>query len=216
MLVLLQNKERGAKVAAATHGGWRRSSIRKQEFGDDPLALVRRIPPLLAQDRSQDRPAAQSRHLQVAGRGREARAGGAVLQAALSGIDPKMALGLPPSMRQMAWPCRFIVPPDAGRNGRTRGLCQVAQGPRHAGPHGHLHRLDGKRRVRQERQRPAAAGPAAAHVLDHPRGALLAGRRPARALVVAEGANPRLRPSCRRTFTGSAPTASAEQGSASD
>ena len=74
----------------------------------------------------------------------------------------------------------------------------------------------GKRRVRQEHQRPAAAGPAAAHVLDHPCGAPLAGQRTARALVVAEGAGPRLRPSCRRTSTGSAPTLSPERGSASD
>src|SRR4029450_5546675 len=80
----------------------------RQEFGDDPQALIRRIPSLFAQDRSQDRQTAQPRHLQVAGGGREARAGGAVLQAALSELHPKIALGLPPSLRQMASPCRFI------------------------------------------------------------------------------------------------------------
>src|ERR687892_1745728 len=71
----------------------------KQESGDDPQALIRRIPPLFAQGRSQDRPAAQSRDLQVPGGRREARTGGAVLQAALSEIYPKIALGLPPSLR---------------------------------------------------------------------------------------------------------------------
>src|ERR1044072_4132588 len=84
-----------------------RSYVR-QEFGDDPQALIRRIPALFAQGRSQGRQTAQSRHLQVAGGGREARTGGAVLQAALGGLHPKIALGLTPSLRQMALPCRFI------------------------------------------------------------------------------------------------------------
>src|SRR5215470_1118878 len=52
--------------------------------GHDPQALVRRIPPLLAQGQPQDRQAPQPRHLRLARRGEEARARGAVLQAPLA------------------------------------------------------------------------------------------------------------------------------------
>src|SRR5689334_25249670 len=57
----------------------------QKEAANDPQARIRRIPALFAQDQSQDRQAPQPRHLQVARRGGEARARGAVLQAPLIG-----------------------------------------------------------------------------------------------------------------------------------
>src|SRR5258705_4751761 len=50
----------------------------------DPKAKKRRIPPLLAQAQSEDRQAAQPRHLRHARRRREARARGPILQAPLN------------------------------------------------------------------------------------------------------------------------------------
>src|SRR5579872_7486085 len=56
----------------------------RKDSAHDPQAVVRQIPALLAQGESEDRQAAQSRHLRLARRGREARARGAVFQAALT------------------------------------------------------------------------------------------------------------------------------------
>src|SRR5215470_12968158 len=50
----------------------------------DPQAEVRRLSPLLTQDRSEDRPASQPRHLQITRGSRTTRARGAVLQASLT------------------------------------------------------------------------------------------------------------------------------------
>jgi hypothetical protein len=67
------------------------------------------------------------------------------------------------------------------------GLCQVAEVAGHAGADGIFTGSSGKRRVLEECQRPVAAGPAAADVLDHPRGPPLAGQGTAWALVLTTG-----------------------------
>src|SRR6187401_535240 len=71
---------------------WHLDGIRRvaKEVNDDPKASIRRIPPLFAQAGAQNREAAQSRNLQNARRGREARAGGAVLQAPLSSAGSRI------------------------------------------------------------------------------------------------------------------------------
>src|SRR6185437_279945 len=64
-----------SKAAPTRNGGF-----------DDQKTRIRRIPPLFAQSRSEDREAAQPGHVQDAGGRRKARARGSVLQAALTGI----------------------------------------------------------------------------------------------------------------------------------
>src|SRR5436190_1643482 len=67
----------------ATRREYKQGARRRQRPYDDPQAQDRRVPPVLAQDRSEDRQAPQPRHLRDARQGREARARSAVLQAAL-------------------------------------------------------------------------------------------------------------------------------------
>src|SRR5205823_13170260 len=54
--------------------------------GHDQETAIRRIPALFAQGQSEDRQAPKSRHLQIARRGRKARAGRAIFQAALNPV----------------------------------------------------------------------------------------------------------------------------------
>src|SRR5215510_14585577 len=56
----------------------------RQDYDDDPQARIWRLPPLFAQDQSENRTAPQSRHVQDACGRREARARRAVFQAALA------------------------------------------------------------------------------------------------------------------------------------
>src|SRR5579864_4159046 len=96
-----------------------------EDQSHDPQALLRQVPALLAQEEPEDRQAAQSRHLRLARRGREARARGAVFQAALTlyphpgGARPQ---GEPRRARPGASACiprGSLRPHFAGRDGST-------------------------------------------------------------------------------------------------
>src|SRR5512143_1870025 len=85
---------------ATREGCWRSRSVRRsgpvtRESPHDPQTVFRGIPPLLAQDRSQDRQAPQPRYLQEPRYGGEAREGGAILQTPLIDAQTRIALGLP-------------------------------------------------------------------------------------------------------------------------
>src|SRR5881296_3808746 len=73
---------RGESTDRFDAGGRRRSP--SQEHSHDPKAVEGRVPALLAEEEPEDGASPQPRHVLDAGRREEARARGAVLQAALS------------------------------------------------------------------------------------------------------------------------------------
>src|SRR5262245_3805845 len=74
----------GSRWQAQRKAGHARAlSARRGEGGDAPQAQVGRLSALFPEAEPENRPASQSRHLQDAGGGREARACRAVLQAPL-------------------------------------------------------------------------------------------------------------------------------------
>ena len=75
------------RAQARVSAGRPRSCMRSRRCANDPQAEIRRIPPLLAQGRSEDRQAAQPRHVQESRGGGETRARSAVLQAARLSVD---------------------------------------------------------------------------------------------------------------------------------
>src|SRR6267378_2504722 len=70
-------RSRIEKRSSIGRRGWKRFTWRAHSSEhDDPQTEIRRIPALLAQERSEDRQAAQSWDVQVEGRGAEARTRG--------------------------------------------------------------------------------------------------------------------------------------------
>src|SRR5262249_1337268 len=95
-------------VATPSFSGGRRESRRNPRWHrqdvDDPQARVGRLPPLFTQGQSEERTAAQSRHLQVPRRRREARTRRAGFQA---GVDCffKLSGTLPPPSASLVITC---------------------------------------------------------------------------------------------------------------
>src|SRR5579862_1146434 len=89
LLWLVAADRQGSAIVAHGHRGcfdpWQSLALRWRP-ADDPQTSIRRVPLVLPQDQSQDRQAAQPWHFCQPCRRREARARGAVLQAALTTV----------------------------------------------------------------------------------------------------------------------------------